>query len=264
MAMLPSVVSSSTVIAPAACNLSVLILTPDAAGHSTPLLAIGEALMERGHNVSVATDWRYKEAQRLQQLCSERGMTFRGYGDEVNTRENDEMLRQLVETGDNLFSASAVLIPAIVKTQEVLLDALKTDTHLLNGIDVAMVDFTLPAVTRWLNTNTNLTVISYSQSIPFGPSSLPSWYFPMHTDVYPAFLVRLLQTVFSSAFGVYLLYHNTAFPYLHTPAGVHNPEVTGVAFGFDYSRPLYPMMRILWDQLCLREKNHFRMTYRYG
>ena len=254
MAMLPSVVSSSTVIAPVARNLSVLILTPDAAGHFTPLLAIGEALMERGHNVSVATDWRYKGAQRLQQLCSERGMTFHLYGDKVNTREIDEVFRQTVEAGDNLFSASAVLIPTLVKIQEVLLEALKTDTHLLKGIDVAVVDFTLPAVTRWLNTNTNLTVISYSQSIPFSPNSIPSWYFPMHTDVYPAFLVRLLQTVFSRVFDVYLLYRNTAFPYLHTPAGVYNPEVAGVAFGFDYSRPLYPMMHFVGPVVSKREE----------
>ena len=49
MAILPSVVLSSTGIAPAR-NLFVLILTPDAAGHFTLLLAIGEGLMERGHN----------------------------------------------------------------------------------------------------------------------------------------------------------------------------------------------------------------------
>ena len=257
MAMLPSVVSSSTVIAPAARNLSVLILTPDVAGHFTPLLAIGEALMERGHNVSVATDWRYKGAQRLQQLCSERGMTFRGYGDEMNDRENDEMLRQLVETGDNLFSASAVLIPTIVKEQEVLLDALKTDFHLLKGTDVAVVGFTLPVVTRWLNTNTNLTVISYSQSIQYSGTNVPLWHFAMHTQsVYPAFLDRL-ATVLLNVLDVYSCtvdYGTIQYLPSHTPAGVYNPEVAGVAFGFDYSQPLYPMMHFVGPVVSKREE----------
>ena len=61
--------------------------------------------------------------------------------------------------GANLLSASTVLIPSIVKVQEVLHDALRMDTNLLKDIDVGVVDFILPAVTQWLNTNTNVTVI---------------------------------------------------------------------------------------------------------
>ena len=66
------------------------------------------------------------------------------YGDEVIDREWAEVLRQTVEAGDNLFSASTVLIPAIVKVQEVLLNALRMQTNLLNWHGCGCMRQTLP------------------------------------------------------------------------------------------------------------------------
>ena len=104
--------------------------------------------MERGHNVSVATERTYKGAWRLKQKCSERGMIFHGYGDEDVDQERDEMLRRVLEAGHSVPYMVSVLLPTFLKSQDVLINALRADTHFLKGIDVAVVDFILPAVTH--------------------------------------------------------------------------------------------------------------------
>ena len=114
-------------------------------------------------------------------------------------------------------------------------------------------------------------MISYSQSIPYSDNNAPSWHFPLHIGgVYPAFLDRFVRIAISGALTVYLhtigCHYKHYFP-THTPAGVYNPEVAGVAFGFDYPRPLYPMTHyvgpvvtkkedVLPDELCIWLDRH--------
>ena len=38
------------------------------------------------------------------------------------------------------------------------------------------------------------------------------------------------------------------------PAGVYNPEITGVVFGFDYPQPLHPMMHYVGPVMSRRKE----------
>ena len=224
--------------------LNVLIVTPDAAGHFSPLVALAEELMDRGHSVTVLGERKTKSSLRLFQLCSDRGIPIYQYGSDMI--DWNGLLKRVDQAGTFFYSALLAALDALATIQDVFIEALQKDTHLLKDTDVVVLDFMMPAVTRWLNTNTNLTVITYSQSILLGVTSLPLWYYPIHTvGPHPTLLDRLHL---AAALGVVQAYLNTIglhYKYylpLYTPAGVHNPEIAGVVFGFDYPRPLYPMM----------------------
>ena len=100
-------------------------------------------------------------------------------------------------------------------------------------------------------------MISYSVGIPYSDNNVPSWHFPLHIGgVYPPFLDSLVQIAILVALNFYLhtigCHYKHYFP-THTPAGVYNPEVAGVAFGFDYPRPLYPMTHYVGPVVTKKE-----------
>lgn len=236
--------------------LSVLIITPDAQGHFSPLLALGEELIERGHKVTVAGERKTKESVKLYELCSERGIPLYQYPSDMV--DWNGLLKRVDQAGPFVYTALFAALHALAKIQDVFIEALERDVHLLKDTDVVVLDFMLPAVTRWLNTNTNLTVISHTQGILMGVSSLPLWFYPIHTvGPHPTLLDRLHLT---AGLGVVQCYLNTfglqykQYIPLYTPAGVHNPEITGVAFGFDYPRPLYPMMHYVGPIMSMKDK----------
>ena len=235
--------------------LSVLIITPDAQGHFSPLLALGEELMERGHSVTVAGERKTKESVKLYQLCYERGIPLYQYGSDMV--DWNGLLKKVDQAGPFVYTALFAALDALAKIQDVFIEALQRDIHLLKGTDVVVLDFMLPAVAHWLNTNTNLTIISHTQSIPMGVTSLPVWFYPIHTvGPHPTLLDRLHV---ATGLGIVQLYLNTFGlhykPYipLYTPAGVYNPEIVAVAFGFDYPRPLYPMMHYVGPVMSKRD-----------
>ena len=236
--------------------LSVLIITPDAQGHFSPLLALGEELMERGHGVTVAGERKTKESMRLSQLCFERGIPLYQYGSDMV--DWNGLLKRVDQAGPFVYTALFAALHALAKIQDVFIEALQRDVHLLKGTDVVVLDFMLPAVTHWLNTNTNLTIISHTQGILVSVTSLPLWYYPIHTvGPHPTLLDRLHVTAGLGVVQAYLntfgLHYKQYIP-LYTPAGVYNPDITGVAFGFDYPRPLYPMMHYVGPMMSRRKE----------
>ena len=225
-------------------GLSVLIVTPDFPGHFHPLLSLQETLVSRGHSVSIMT-FGMRE-KRLAKVCAERGIELHTYGE-----VSDDVAGELRRTSRSLnpFTALSVLAPLLFDGQDILINSFAADPEkLIHSNDVVVLDHFFPLVTRWLNTHTNLTVISFTQIAPIAAASLPRWHFPRflpHSSPHPDFANRLAMVAYATVEDIVMNTIGYSYRYytpMYTPAGVYNPEIVGMDFGFDYPRPLYPMM----------------------
>ena len=223
--------------------LSILLITPDAPGHSLPYLTLGKTLRDRGHNVSIAMDRTFSSGQtKLKDLCTKAGLPLHSYGHSEEKGAVDEILKR-VGTGPAVFLK---MLPMLLQTQNTMIEAL-VERH-LDDTDVVVLDMFYPAVAQWLNANTNITVVSFTQALPLSITGLPSWHYPMvmlQGGPEPTFTQRLtsaLVPLFVQAIAKTVGHGYQHYMPMFTPAGIHNPEIVGVAFGFDYPRPLYPMM----------------------
>ena len=234
-------------------SLSVLLITIEEAGHSIPMLSLGEALMEKGHKVTmlvVETKLRKSNSTmtNLRTWCWERNIPFVSAGVitmDLPTKEEDFNGRW-----GKTISILAKMVNALSNMQEILLNVLVEDEQkLLPSSDAAVVDFFFGPCMEWLHDNTELTVISLTQTIPFSSNTLPSWYYPTfpanpQAPANPSIMDRFLSVLVS---GVMAVVMNTVgrsvqdiFP-VHSLSGVRNPDITTTSFGFDYPRPLYPL-----------------------
>ncbi len=234
--------------------LSILLITPDAPGHSLPYLTLGETLRDRGHNVSVVTDKTFSSGHKFKELCTEAGLPFHSYGSSEALVVDDEMLRRM-GTGPSVILK---MLPMLLQTQNTMIEALAA-RH-IDGTDVVVLDALFPAVTQWLNANTNITVVSFTQAMPLSITGLPSWHYPMvmlQGGPEPTFTHRLtsaLVPILLEAIGKTVGYSYHHYLPMFTPAGIHNPDIAAVAFGFDYPRPLYPMMHYVGPVVSQRKE----------
>ena len=235
--------------------LSILLITPDAPGHSLPYLTLGKTLRDRGHNVSIAMDRTFSSGQtKLKDLCTKAGLPLHSYGHSEEKGAVDEMLKR-VGTGPAVFLK---MLPMLLQTQNTMIEAL-VERH-LDDTDVVVLDMFYPAVAQWLNANTNITVVSFTQALPLSITGLPSWHYPMvmlQGGPEPTFTQRLtsaLVPLFVQAIAKTVGYGYQHYMPMFTPAGIHNPDIAAVAFGFDYPRPLYPMMHYVGPVVSKRKE----------
>ena len=234
--------------------LSILLITPDAPGHSLPYLTLGETLRDRGHNVSIAMDRTFSSGHKFKELCTEAGLPLHSYGSSEALVVDDEMLRRM-GTGPSVILK---MLPMLLQTQNTLIEALAA-RH-IDGTDVVVLDAFFPAVTQWLNANTNITVVSFTQALPLSITGLPSWHYPMvmlQGGPEPTFTQRLtsaLVPILLEAIVKTVGYSYHHYLPMFTPAGIHNPDIAAVAFGFDYPRPLYPMMHYVGPVVSQRKE----------
>ena len=235
--------------------LSIVLVAPDWSGHSLPFLTLGQTLRDRGHNVSVVTDRTFSGGHmKLKEMCAKAGLTLHSYGNLEAKDVDDEMIKQL-GTGPGVFLR---MLSVITQTQDTVIEALAA-RH-IDGTDVVVLDMFYPAVAQWLNANTNITVVSFTQALPISFSALPSWHYPTFMargGPEPAFTQRFTSTV--APILIQTIAKTVGFGYQHymplfTPAGIHNPEIVGVTFGFDYPRPLYPMMHYVGPVVSQRKE----------
>ena len=196
--------------------------------------------------------------RRLEKVCAERGIKLHTYGE-----LNDDVAGELRRSSQSVspFTALSTLAPILFDGQDILISSFRSNPEkLIHSNDVVVLDHFFPLVTRWLNTNTNLTVISFTQITPISSNSLPWWHFPSlfpHSGPHPIFTERLATVAYTLVQGIIMntvgYYYKQYFP-TYTPAGVFNPEIVGVEFGFDYPRPLYPMVHYVGPVVSKKEE----------
>ena len=234
-------------------NLSVLLITMEQAGHSIPMLALGEALLEKGHNVTLmAIELQLGNSNttmtNLRTWCWERNITFASAGVislDIPLKPED-FSPGLLAT----ISLMSKFLSTSQKMQQVTFDVVLEDSQgLLRSSDVVILDFFFSQIVEWLNDNTELTVMTLTQMIPFYSNTLPSWYYPTYpinsgsppnptiTDRFKNVLLRGVTYVLMNTVGRSL---NIIFP-IYVQSGSRNPDIAPTSFGFDYPRPLYPL-----------------------
>ena len=233
-------------------RLSVLMLSPPFAGHFSPLVALGEELVRRGHNVTICTavDKHEQWPDRLKKNAERAGMSF------VSTSNGAGELVSLQMRGLKEFGLS--FIKGVIKTvTEVTQEIAQTvDSSAIKDWDVIIAnDFLFPLLAcihwKWKTPSISLSTILQSQPhtrpqwsfpFPFGPARSDNLSFSdrllfglmssLTTTLYDQVLIRGMRNrLEDTCAGVSLTYMSTA-------PGVYLPQIVPTVIGFEFPRTI--------------------------
>ena len=148
-------------------RLSVLLATPPMAGHSYPMLALGEELARRGHNVTFCTARNW---QNLSKKATDKGMNFLDAG---NFPFDEETMRQMVN------SVSILGFPDVMSKMRLIL---KTIAEFLQNTDLGQWDIIVvnPSLQNTVPCLAHRAGVPVVNIVPrsFHPNLQPEWPFP--------------------------------------------------------------------------------------
>ena len=233
--------------------LSVLLVTPPAPGHFIKMVAIGEALVTRGHNVTLCSTER-EGSGMVRKTVARIGMNFLSAGqDPFSQEEYLEQHRRMHKAGlvDGTLTETIKHFTAVTQQFAEYFHA----ASVVEQFDVVVVDriilFGVACLTKMLNIHT----ISLQASLEV--INLPQWPFPVIFSAFTdnlTFFQRFSLTFHKFAFDKMLSYimglQLNILPetcsanyssYLYGAGGATTPLIVGTAIGFEYPRTLLPM-----------------------
>ncbi len=236
-------------------KLSVLVITTPDAGHFFKLAALGRALVHKGHNVSLCTTER--EGYDRKEIVNHAGMNFISAGRAQHSIEEYVKVHKLAvdhfRNGDTFKRYYANI------SQQILthLNTLDKDWNMIIVVDImfsAVSCFT--SFYQW-----NIPIIIASSGIYALDVNHPSWPYPSILTEYTdnlTFLQRLHLKMIEMATSTLEPYVPSSqysrlglncFPYYYrfgdTCEGTLAPLIVFNAMGFDYPRPLPPMIHFV-------------------
>ena len=239
-------------------RLSVLMLSPPFAGHFSPLVALGEELVRRGHNVTICTavDKHEQWPDRLKKKVERAGMNF------VSTSNGaGELVSAIIQMqGRKEFGFSLIkdiLIKVVTEiTQEI---AQHVDSSAIKDWDVIIAnDFLFPllACIHW---KWKIPSISLSVTLQYQPHTLPQWSFPIlfgparsdNLSFSDRLLYGLTSSVMTTLYDQVLIRGmrnrlgdtcaGVSLTYMSTAPSVYLPQIVPTVIGFEFPRTIYPM-----------------------
>ncbi len=234
--------------------LSILLVPRVDPGHLIPMSTLGEALVRRGHNVTLCTTER--EGDDLpQQLAERTGMTWLSAGPDnlpmVSIRRQSYARRQgmhvlatgLKTTHDNAVNGRRIF------------DALMSN-YSATSWNIVIADLSYAVQIACLSMNHNIPMVLLQISLDASPSNKPHWSYPeiitMFTDnmTFSQRLVSLLISFGAKYFHSYATAVNLQTVLSSCKQDHHElyqvregcvPTIISTAIGFEYPRPILPM-----------------------
>ena len=248
-------------------RLSVLIVATPFAGHAYPLLALGEELARRGHNVTFCTARR--NWINLEKKATDKGINFLSAGDFYF---DDEMATKWI---DVLNDSTPILFRILSNINNIRLVIESTVEFLQHSVDLrqwdiiavnVILEHTIPCLAH----KAGVPVVELFQRA-IRPQLLPDWPFPseftLQTDDM-TFLQRMSSLVTSGFLQISLIFFDpirlsTTDPIcdavFHTksPQCVEFPCFSFSPIGFEYPRTTMPLMQSVGPILTKQKTSDF-------
>ena len=234
-------------------SLNVLLLSVPSMGHLNPLLALGEELGRRGHNVTLCLPNESKFSERIRDRVTQAGIKFVATGQSIfktaleGANAGTDALNFVVKFPSILGSENEVvlnLLETFVEQNKV--DILVGDNFMMVAVVCASLRYKIPAV------------IMFS-SLLVMPQSYPAWPWPgpllgLLSDNL-TFLQRFLTLFEWTALSVFHKHimispqlnklrhfcHNLSPTYIDNAAGTYFPQIVPSAIGLEYPRTISPL-----------------------
>ena len=236
-------------------TLNVVVMALPASGHMSPLLAVGEELVRRGHNVTFITTTYSDSENKTREKVRRLGMTYMSAGESI-------MLSQLTVKGSNSqFSVFGIIekITTILPDEIHAIMEYVSNYLVRNSVDVIVGEDFLQTVLLCLANQKSIKTIMIGTTLQYQPHTLPSWPWPgllsgaMSDD--PSFLQRWRMALMNVAFKA--LFSNILIAYVISPIqdycpsvtltqastapGVYIPHIVPSVIGFEYPRTISPL-----------------------
>ena len=237
-------------------SLNVLIMTLPAPGHTNPLLALGEELVRRGHNVTFLMTTLPAITNKTVEKVRVHGMTFLSAGESLMAREREKMMSYKV-TSSVLTVATKIVT---ILPQEMAIVAESLDRYLaMNSVDMLIATDFMEAILQCFGAQWNIRRVLLSTTLQYQPHTLPHWPWPGlfagSVSDNLTFLQRLRLTLTRGSFQ--LLYVNVLKRLLFSSlqaycpsitlnqataaSGVYIPQIVSSVIGFEYPRTISPL-----------------------
>lgn len=232
--------------------LSILLVVPPFAGHVTPFLALGEELVQRGHNVTLVTapsDLVLKGVEKFK-------LNLWSIGD--GTISAKELTKRMQEaSGKNTANNNLRMIVEVsVDFQRQVLTTI--DNSAITSYDVMVGDGAFATFALCFSRKWRIPTIILWPSLSFHPLDLHAWPFPSLLTGYTdnlSFYQRLVNTI-SSQFSAFLVKYmfpdiftfteglcnevNTSFHQI-IHSSDYLPQIFMTSIGFEFPRVLLPL-----------------------
>ena len=239
---------------PKKASLNVMILTISGAGHMTPLLALGEELVRRGHNVTFVMTIDPAKEKSFMGKVRVRGMRFKSAGESVEAAHVKEVRQQ-----DTTYFTAVKMFLTFVP-HELATIAKFVDGYLsANSVDIIVGEDFMEAILQCIGTQRNIKTVIQGVTLQYKPHSLPHWPWPGFVagsiSDNLTFLQRLELTLVGTAFQLFYknVLMNVIFGAIQdycpgvtlsqatAAAGIRIPQIVPSVIGFEYPRTISPL-----------------------
>ena len=237
-------------------RLSVLMLSLPFAGLFSPLVALGEELVRRRHNVTICTavDKHEQWPDRLKKRAERAGVNF------VSTSGSAGELVSFIHMRFPKEFGLSIIKDVIKVTTEISQEIAETvDSSAIKDWDVIVAnDFLFPLL-ACLHWKWKIPSISLSSALQFQPHTRPQWPFPIFFGTARSdnlsFSDRLMFGLMSSLTatlydqvlvrGIRSRLEDTcagiSLTYMSTAPGVYLPQIVATVIGFEFPRTISPL-----------------------
>ena len=234
-------------------RLSVLVLSFPFPGHLTPLVALGEELVRRGHNVTLCTavDEREGWSDGPKKMAERAGMNF------LSVSAGEQLLlywRHEVGAGLSMITFAIKLIAGTSQNF-----AQAVDNSAIKNWDVVIANDFLSPLLACLHWKWKIPSVVLSPTLSMQKHTLPQWPFPTLLGIAKSDNLSFSDRfVFGLTYGpASVLYDNIlirwvknnlgdtcagiSLTYISTAPGVYLPQVILTVIGFEFPRTIYPL-----------------------